>query len=1012
MGLTPAASPIEWTDEQALIFAAELAPLRIAAGAGTGKTSTIAERLRRLVQSGAVDPTRALGITFTNKAAAQLAATLVTDGRGEEPEVVTYHAFAYRLLQEFGAFIGVERDVRIITPGVVRQLMVEAIETGTDYSNLDLTARAHRVEDAAILAAQASENLIAASEIEPVVDGAADGINESRAELVGVVARYEELKARYRLLDYGDLVKLAYRLVSTMPGVRDEVRKRYDFILMDEYQDTNPAQRMLFAELFSGCAITAVGDRDQTIYEWRGASRVNFDRFETHFSGETHANSLSLTTNWRSDNAIIAAANAVRSRINDVDPGGALTPRPDAASGAVGTLWFSTATEEARWIAEELSRLHLEDGVAWSEMAVIFRKNAQIPLIRDAMSEAGIPLQVVSLGGLLNVPEVSDLYAWLRLLSDPTDGPALARILLGSTFMLSMTELKPFADALRTAQKEAPEISMLEVIFEWPDASSAPIERFRRHYRELLQAAQSSTLIDLSRRILYDLGFWIEIDAMDPTAGASARVNMYRFLDLVESWSPVEGRASLDAFVGYLSTIEEATSSQELDLADLGSADAVSLITAHRAKGLEFDVVFLPAVTHGTFPSGNRGFDDPYSSARWLPHDQRLDSEELTDVATPKTTARKDALRTRHIDQEWRTAYVAVTRARHSLLVSGAHWYPGLKKPKQASELWTVIDELPESTRLHYIEEPGDRPEQVGHHSPSVAPAPDPLFPDGWIDAVSRSMKDPGFAEGLVEDRAAYDAAMKQLRLDLQSLPEEAEVESRPPPVETSVTDLVTYAICPLKYFWSSVDRLPRRPSRALRRGVELHRRIELHNRGIVQLDVSDDDGYDIALDEPAPSKNAFAEFEKSAYGTTRPIHVETPFRLVVDGMAVRGRIDAIYQDGDDGWEIVDFKSGKPSKLPGKETQLQAYAVAAADSGVMLQLPSHMKVSFVYLGDGVIVESTPVDDEWLEDARSAITDKLTAIRAAAYEPQPSVACRSCDFLRFCPTGQAWVEENP
>lgn len=1000
------------TPEQQAVIDHPLAPLRVDAGAGTGKTTTMAERLTRLVETGHVES--ALGITFTVKAADELRTRIEAGLRaaGLPPDVVdvmTYHGFAHQLLVEFGAFVGVERTVRVVTPGYVRQMLRDALGGGT-YRELDVTSVSTRVDELAKLHAQLTDNLVEADDSRAVGAGECAG---RRAELLEALTRYRELKRAMGVVDYGDLVARAHQLVTEHSSmVVPAVRQRYGVVLLDEYQDTNPAQRLLFQALFGdGYPLTAVGDADQTIYEWRGASLENFHRFPEHFPNRDGSPSatLLLSTNWRSDHSILDVANAVSARIERRPSELTLRGRPEAEAGRVGYGWFRTSRDEADWIAEAVLRAR-DDGTPYEDVAVIFRKNAQIPVVRDALAAHGIPCQIVSLGGLLSVPEVTDLWAWLRILNDPADGPALLRILLGSHFQLGLADLAPLAEWVAEHPPDrGPSWSLLEAVFEGPapvrPAAATALDRFRPLYESLLEAAQGYTLVDLCRRILASVGVWIEVDSLDDAAARSARLNLYRFLDLAESWSPLEGRPSLTAFLDYLWLLVDERASDELDEATTATAEAVTLITAHRAKGLEWDVVFLPALVRGTFPSSSRGRDDPISRVPVLPYEARLDAQYLPALDPADKKLRDAVLKPRDDDQEWRTAYVAVTRARRRLYGTGAYWYAGTT-PKKPSDLYAILANLPDAEVVAECHEAGALP------VPSVQavdpPAPDPHFPNGWHAALRAASAAPDVVRPGGTTSAPYDDAVDQLSLTLDGLPERQEPKAPEAPAQ-SVSGLVTYATCPKRYYWSEVDRLPRRPARWLRAGVELHRQIELHNRGVVPLELADEESYDFVPGEAEPRPDAFASFQASRFAATSPQFVEVPFVLELGEDRVRGRIDAVYTDGAS-WEIVDFKNGRRRHDPARQVQLQAYGVAVA-AGSLGDPPEDLTVTFAYLGDGLEEDTTPVDDDWLTVARARLTELLAGISSATFEPEPSDACHHCDFVKFCAAGQAWLADS-
>jgi DNA helicase II / ATP-dependent DNA helicase PcrA len=1023
--MSPVATPraFEPTPEQRLVIDHPLEPMRVTAGAGTGKTSTIALRLARLVESHGIGPEEALGITFTNKAVEELASRLrsslpIHAAEGHEVQVLTYHGFAHGLLREFGPLIGVSREPRIIPTGYVRQMLRDALGSAL-RPHLDLTQPGRRVDEVARLLSELGDHLLDPGDL----DTADDPVGAMRSEMAGVIEEYRRRKKILGAIDYADMVAMAHEIVSRAE-VAERVRDRYRIVLLDEYQDTNPGQRELLRSIFSGgFPVTAVGDSDQTIYEWRGASPANFADFPTHFalaSGDP-APTLCLSTNWRSATAVVDAANAVRSNIARPSDFEALVPRPDAPAGKVRSHWLRTALDEADWLAAEVRRMHDEEGRRWGDTAVLFRKHRQMARVREALAVVGAPVEVASLGGLLDVPEVADLHAWLRVLGRPDDDIALARILLGVGYRLGLADLAPmsrWARAKRRADDEESPVgwALIESIDDLGALEGLGAEahrrlaRFSTLHRELLEAAQGASLVELSRLVLDRTRAWPEIDALDDAARLSARLNLFRFLDLAETWSPLEGSPSLEAFLDYLDLLTQEGADDALDTANVSGEDAVLLITVHRAKGLEWPIVFLPALCAGTFPAAAQTHEDPARRPDLVPHHLRLDVGYHPPLPDDPQ-ARLVELRARHLEQEWRTAYVAVTRARDELVASGAFWYT-TGRAKDPSPLFEVIDTV--ASPVHgRVDEPGDAPQSL-HSDRGWLDVPDPAFPDGWQPALSTAVAEPSAPARWAADAGlsdAFDEATQQLRLTLGSLPEPGRIESEVPGFRTSVTGVVTFAACPQRFHWSHVDRLPRRPSVAARRGTDVHRRIELHLRGTLAFEAATDrpaDGTDVL-----PSRSAFATFTRSRFSDMRPILTEAPFSLVIGDARIDGRIDAVFEPEPGLWEVVDFKSGRAGDDPARRIQLQAYALAVAESGLLGSPPRRMRVTFAYLGDDEAVEiSEDVDEAWLAEARSALGILIERAATGERTATPSKDCRWCDFSRFCESGRRWLAANP
>ncbi len=296
----------------------------------------------------------------------------------------------------------------------------------------------------------------------------------------------------------------------------------------------------------------------------------------------------------------------------------------------------------------------------------------------------------------------------------------------------------------------------------------------------------------------------------------------------------------------------------------------------------------------------------------------------------------------------------------------------------------------------------------------AALPAPDPLFSEGHRAALAATATDPAVpgrmaaAQGLAE---SYARIVEQLHLELAGLPEPLTVAPESAPFTASVTGMVTLAGCPLRFRWAELERLPRHPTPAARRGVELHRRIELHNRGAAAFEEADTGFYDAVGEEPAPG-NAFERYQRSRFAAVRPILVEVPFTLVITDARISGRIDAVYED-EVGWEVVDFKSGRASEDPARRVQLEAYALAVAEAGLAGgRSPGTIRVTFAYCGGAEVEEVTEtVDAAWLEQAREHLATLVSAAVAAEHPPRPSPSCRRCDFLHMCPAGTAWMAAN-
>ncbi|MCI4676762.1 ATP-dependent helicase [Candidatus Mycolicibacterium alkanivorans] len=475
------------TDEQAAVICAPPGPLVVIAGAGAGKTETMAARVVWLVANGFADPGQVLGLTFTRKAAGQLlrrvrsrlarlaghlgAAATATGA----PTVSTYHAFAGALLREYGLLLPVEPDARLLSETEMWQLAYDVVRAypgplHTDKDPAKITAVVLR------LAGELAEHLVDTHqlldthiELERLVHTLPAGRYQrdrgpsqfllnmlaTQTERTALVPLIDAVHARMRaekVMDFGSQMSAAARLAARCPQAGEQLRSRYRVVLLDEYQDTGHAQRIALSSLFGrgaddGLALTAVGDPIQSIYGWRGASATNLPRFTTDFpqADGSPAPTLELRTSWRNPPSTLHIANAVSAEARRRSVAvRALRPRPGAEPGTVRCALLTDVATERDWVADHIAARYTEAAVAGSPpptAAVLVRRNADAGPMAEALSAHGVPVEVVGLAGLLSIAEVSDVVAMLRLVADPAAGTAAMRVLTGPRWRLGARDI-------------------------------------------------------------------------------------------------------------------------------------------------------------------------------------------------------------------------------------------------------------------------------------------------------------------------------------------------------------------------------------------------------------------------------------------------------------------------------------------------------------------------------------------------------------------------------------------
>ncbi|MEU6272449.1 ATP-dependent DNA helicase [Streptomyces populi] len=756
---------IPFTPEQTDCITAEPAPQVIVAGAGSGKTTVMAARVVWLVGTGQVAPEQVLGLTFTNKAAGELAERVrkalvkagVTDpdvidpdNPPGEPVISTYHAFAGRLLTDHGLRIGLEPTSRLLADATRYQLAARVLREApgpypaltrsfpdlvSDLLALDselaehlVTAEDLRAHDAELLCALEGARLTNA-DLRKVPEAAA-----ARRELAELVGRYRAAKRERDLLDFGDQIALSATLARTRPEVGEILRDEFRVVLLDEYQDTSVAQRVLLAGLFGGGTghpVTAVGDPCQAIYGWRGASVANLDDFPEHFARPDgrSATRQSLSENRRSGGRLLDLANGLAEPLRAMHAGvEALRPAPGAErDGVVRCALLRTHAEEIGWLADSIAHL-VRTGKAPAEIAVLCRTAADFAEIQGELVARDVPVEVVGLSGLLHLPEVADLVAVCEVLQDPGANASLVRLLTGPRWRIGPRDLallgrraRLLVSHARVETDDDPDRRLaaavegvdpaevtsladaLDTFLETPveaagDDDGLPFSpdarvRFARLAAELrdLRRSLADPLMDVLHRVLAVTGLEVELSASPHALAARRRETLSNFLDIAASFASGDGEASLLAFLGFLRTA--ARYEKGLDNALPGGENTVKVLTAHKSKGLEWDVVAVPGLVTGTFPSG-QGREKWTAQGKVLPHRLRGDADTLPDVDTWDAKGLKsfhEAMKAHQHTEELRLGYVTFTRPRSLLLGSGHWWGPSQKRPRGPSDFLRAL---------------------------------------------------------------------------------------------------------------------------------------------------------------------------------------------------------------------------------------------------------------------------------------------------------------------------------
>ncbi|THV32257.1 UvrD-helicase domain-containing protein [Glycomyces paridis] len=969
------------TAEQAAVIEAGPDPMLVVAGAGSGKTTTMADRVVWLIANRVARPEHILGLTFTRKAAAELAARVrdklrrLTESLPDlgdlhgEPTVSTYNAYAGGLVTEHGLRIGIEPGTRVITD-TGRWQIARDLVCAWDGQMSEFDVGVDKVTEQVLqLAGQLAEHLRDGDDLRAFDRSLAEALAQrhgkrlnddyrallalrrKREQLLPLVDSWDRRKRELGVMDFADQLSLAAQLVAGAPEIVRTERERWRVVLLDEYQDTSYSQVALLRDLFGGGhPVTAVGDPNQSIYSWRGASAGTLLRFPEDFpaAGGARAARVELTKSWRNRAAILAVANQVSEplRAEGIQPLSAGVE----GEGLVRAAMHLTAADEAAWLAANLAvmrdaidadrRERDGDGAKPVEAAVLVRKRRQIPALHRALTAAGLPVEVVGSLGLLFHPEVAEAVAMLRAAADPTDGPSLMRLLAGNRWRIGprdiaalwarARELAPDTRGFEPDAGREAEASLADAL-----ADPGPAERysalghlrFAQLHEELgwIRGRLGQSLPDVVGDVIAHSG--LDVEVMLHHGDLS---NLDEFIDVAAAYENDTSGASVPGFLSYLETAAE----RERGLTVEGASPAggvVQLLTVHAAKGLEWDVVAVPGLCEGILPGKVKGDQTWVSDPARLPYPLRGDAENLPalyldDATSPAEVKQAVAEFKRddeeaRLEEERRLAYVALTRARQVLLASGYWWEaerryargpaPYLTEAVSAGAEATVWAESgpqnPLEAQAEAVEWPAKAP--LGTRQAAFAEAADLVLAGADPEREGPQSRQWG-------DEAALLLAERDER--------ESGVVRLPRPVRLSTSQLMAMRADEEAFAAERRRPMPQPPRQATRRGTEFHAWVEEFFGGGALFDPADLPGAADDTPDQAELEQLKRAFRASAWSGRRIAAQEVPFVVDFEGTVVRGRIDAVFhrepnhrepgRDDAGGYDIVDWKTGRPPK--------------------------------------------------------------------------------------------------
>jgi DNA helicase-2/ATP-dependent DNA helicase PcrA len=1000
-------------------------PMLVVAGAGTGKTQVITRRIAWLIATRRARPSEILALTFTDKAADEMQTRvdqLVPYGY-TDAAVSTFHAFGDRLVREFALELGLPTDSRVLSrPEVVIFLRERLFEfeldeyrplgdptrflgaLGTLFSRCkdeDVSPEAYLQFAATLTAESAARRAGPGADPDPISDRAPSAAEETAAlveqarrqsELARAFDRYQTLLRTAGLIDFGDQVALALRLLRESPAARVELQRRYRYILVDEFQDTNRAQSEL-VELLAAPhgSVTVVGDDDQSIYKFRGAAISNILEFKRR---HPRARQIVLRRNYRSLAPILDASYRLI-RFNDPDRlevRNGIDKRPVAdragTDPTVRHLMFATGSEEADGVAREIAA-RISRGSRPRDFAILVRANADADPVLRSLNLAGVAWRFSGTSGLYARPEIRLLLAFLRAIADLSASVDVYALAASDVYGLGGSDLTAIVNSARRRNRSLWEV--MEELTRQPGLlrlspeTRATLERLVADLRRYTDLAHERPAGEVLYRFLKESGLLGRLAATDTMAAEEALQNIARFFDIIRAQSDLlpDDRAIFVA--RHLQTLIDAGDDPATAEVD-PDADAVAVLTVHKAKGLEFPVVFMTGLVDGRFPARTRR--EPLA----LPGD-------LVRETLPEGDA--------HVQEERRLFYVGMTRARDELVLCHASDYGG-RRTRRVSQFVLEALDLPATA-----------------------------------------------ATGAAADAAAHSPLERLVAFEPRTEPVEPGREPVEGPLSLSFYQVDDYLTCPLKYKYVHVLRVPIAPHHAIVYGSALHKAVQefhrLHPRGHVMSEEELLAAFDRAWSNEgfltreheearlAAGRAALLRFreEQLRPGTVVPAYVEREFSFSLDGDRIRGRMDRVDIErlpaGDnephdrvgepqladsiapalpglypERVTITDYKSSdvrdpvRARERARESLQLQIYAMAyQAETG---RLPDAVQLWFLESG---LVGRAELDEKRLERARESIRKAAAGIRARRFEATPDyMACGYCAFRDICPASAA------
>ncbi len=951
-------------------------PLLIIAGAGTGKTTVVTERIKHLILEKQVSPHNILALTFTEKAAKEMEERIdvVMPYGYTDMWIATFHAFCDRILRQNAIDIGLDPKYKMLTEAESILFLRENIfklklhyyrPLGNPNKFLQgLLQHFSRLKDEDITPdeyinfAEQMEN----GKLQDSKERDAERMEiEKIVELAHAYKTYDELKAKESIMDFGDLIANVLRLFRIRPNVLREYQQQFSYILVDEFQDTNYSQNQLIILLAGDKKnITVVGDDDQAIYRWRGAAISNMIQFRKHFP-ETKI--VALTKNYRSTSNILDTAYKaiqynnpdrleVKEHINKK-----LSAERKVMGQPVQFLLTDTVENEAERVVQTIQDLLKKKKYQYKDFAILVRANDHSQPFLRALDRRKIPYQFLGPGQLFHQEEIKDLIAYLKVLYNFEDSSSLYRVLTMSVFGIPAVNI---ATLLNFAKKT--NISLFKTLqriseVEISEEGRVQIENILDLLQKHLQLIPKETAGQILYYFLEECGLLVHYLEVKNQKDEIRAQNIAKFFEKLKGYEAQHDNASVFAVVDWIDLSMQMGESPLAASVDWSENNAVNILTIHSSKGLEFPVVFITNLVTQRFPSRER--------KEQIPLEENLIKEILPEGDF-------------HLQEERRLFYVAMTRAKDTLFLTTSHFYGEGKRERKTS---------PFVSEALSIEDVEKAKIQLSKQKAQLS---------------------------------LIDIFPKQDTTNLA----DSTIHTVSPITYLSYSQIQTFETCPLHYKLKYMLKIPTPQTASQSFGTSVHSALkEFYMRAVEGQSVAVEDIESILQEVWIPEGYASTAHQETAYQQglflvrnyiqenfnphNLPIGLEIPFQFPVGKIKVGGRIDRIDRLDEKRLEIIDYKTGNniPSEREVKNNfQLTLYGLAASEirDPLYQRRPDAVTLSLYYLEEGKKFSTTRTLEE-LEEAKRVILEKAQEIERSDFVCNKSIACENCEYKMLCQT---------